>query len=220
MAPDLLQDALAFLRRTSLPIEPRKRWPAGGTPQFDVRGKISIEHRAEAGKALCIWGDAGSGGLVRVGKYQDGRFADNLVDACVDLMRRWDPRPAPEWVTWIPSRRHPNLVPDFAERLAIKLDLPFHHVLEKDEDRAEPKEMANSTQQARNVDRSLVVSAETLLHGPVLLVDDMVDTRWKLTVAAWLLRTQSADAWAIGADMPIRSRGPLQCRACHAAQQA
>ena len=220
MAPDLLQDALAFLRRTSLPIEPRKRWPAGGTPQFDVRGKISIEHRAEAGKALCICGDAGSGGLVRVGKYQDGRFADNLVDACVDLMRRWDPRPAPEWVTWIPSRRHPNLVPDFAERLAIKLGLPFHRVLEKDEDRAEPKEMANSTQQARNVDGSLVVSAETLLHGPVLLVDDMVDSRWKLTVAAWLLRTQSADAWAIGADMPIRSRGPLQCRACHAAQQA
>ena len=197
-APDLLQNAVTFLRRTSLPIEPRRRWPAGGMPQFDVQGIISAEHRAEVGKALCIWGDAGWGGLVRVGKYQDGRFADNLVDACVDMMRRWDPQPAPEWVTCIPSRRHPNLVPDFAERLAIQLGLQFRRVLEKDEDRAEQKEMANSTQQARNVDGSLVVSVKSLPRGPVLLVDDMVDSRWTLTVSAWLLRTHgSGEVWPL-----------------------
>ena len=197
-AMNLQQDAVAFLRRTSLPIEPRKRWPAGGMPQYDVRGNISMEHRAEAGKALCIWGDAGWGGLVRVGKYQDDRFADNLVDACVDLMRRWAPRPAPVWVTCIPSRRYPNLVPDFAERLAIRMGLPFHRVLQKDEDRAEQKSMANSTQQARNVDGSLVVSEEPLLDGPVLLVDDMVDSRWTLTVASWLLRTHgSGEVWPL-----------------------
>ena len=155
-----------------------------------------MEHRAEAGKALCIWGDAGWGELVRVGKYRDGRFADELVDACVDLMVKWAPRPAPVWVTCIPSRRHPNLVPEFAERLAMQLGLPFHRVLEKDEDRAEQKEMANRTQQARNVDGSLVVSAEPLLDGPVLLVDDMVDSRWTLTVAAWLLRSHgSGEVW-------------------------
>ena len=195
-APDLLQDAVAFLRRTSLPIEPRKQWPAGGMPQYDVRGHISVEHRAEAGKALCIWGDAGWGGLVRVGKYQDGRFAGNLVDACVDLMRRWDPRPVPEWVTCIPSQRHPNLVPAFAERVASRLGLPFHRALDKTEDRPEQKTMANSTQQARNVDGSLVVAVESLPGGPVLLVDDMVDSRWTLTVATWLLRTHGAgEVW-------------------------
>ena len=198
VAMNLLQDAVAFLRRTSLPIEQRKQWPPGGMPQYDVRGNISMEHRAEAGRALCIWGDAGWGGLVRVGKYRDGRFADDLVDACVDLMRRWNPRPALEWVTCIPSRRHPNLVPDFAERLAMQLGLPFHRVLEKDEDRAEQKEMANSTQQARNVDGSLVVSVESLPRGPVLLVDDMVDSRWTLTVAAWLLRSHgSGEIWPL-----------------------
>ena len=198
VAMNLLQDAVAFLRRTSLPIEQRKQWPPGGMPQYDVRGNIAMGHRAEAGRALCIWGDAGWGGLVRVGKYQDGRFADNLVDACVEMMRRWNPRPALEWVTCIPSRRHPNLVPDFAERLAMQLGVPFHRVLEKDEDRAEQKEMANSTQQARNVDGSLVVSAESLLRGPVLLVDDMVDSRWTLTVAAWLLRTHgSGEVWPL-----------------------
>ena len=197
-ARDLLQDAVAFLRRTSLPIEPRKQWPAGGMPQYDVRGHIPVEHRAEAGKALCIWGDAGWGGLVRVGKYQDGRFAGNLVDACVDLMRRWDPRPVPEWVTCIPSQRHPNLVPEFAERVANRLGLPFHRALDKTEDRPEQKTMANSTQQARNVDGSLVVAVESLPGGPVLLVDDMVDSRWTLTVATWLLRTHGAgEVWPL-----------------------
>ena len=192
--PGLLQEAVTFLRRTSLPIEPRKRWPAGGMPEYGVRGVISPEHRAEAGKALCIWGDAGWGGLVRRGKYQDGRFEDDLVRACADLMAQWTPRPAPEWVTCIPSRRHPSLVPDFAERLGAAMGLSFHPSLSKIEDRAEQKSMANSVQQARNVDGSLVVSLEPLPGGPVLLVDDMVDSRWTLTVAAWLLRSKGSGA--------------------------
>ena len=196
--PGILQEAVTFLRRTSLPIEPRRRWPAGGMPRYGVRGVISPEHRAEAGKALCIWGDAGWGGLVRRGKYRDGRFADELVRACADLMAQWTPRPAPEWVTCIPSRRHPDLVPDFAERLATKMDLPFHRSLSKVEERAEQKSMANSVQQARNVDGSLAISPEPLPGGPVLLVDDMVDSRWTLTVAAWLLRSNgSGEVWPL-----------------------
>ena len=206
-APDLLQDAVAFLRRTSLPIEPRKQWPAGGMPQYDVRGHIPVEHRAQAGKALCIWGDAGWGGLVRAGKYLDGRFAGNLVDACVDLMGRWDPRPVSEWVTCIPSQRHPHLVPEFAERVANRLGLPFHRVLEKTEDRPEQKTMANSTQQARNVDGSLVFTVESLPGGPVLLVDDMVDSRWTLTVATWLLRTHGAgEVWPLALALASHGR--------------
>ena len=195
---EILQEAVTFLRRTSLPIEPRRRWPAGGMPRYGVRGVISPEHRAEAGKALCIWGDAGWGGLVRRGKYRDGRFVDELVRACADLMAQWTPRPAPEWVTCIPSRRHPDLVPDFAERLATKMGLPFHRSLSKVEDREEQKSMANSVQQARNVDGSLAASLEPLPGGPVLLVDDMVDSRWTLTVAAWLLRSNgSGEVWPL-----------------------
>ena len=51
--------------------------------------------------------------------------------------------------------------------------------------------MANSAQQARNVDGSLVIRG-TLPHEPVLLVDDMVDSRWTLTVAAYLLTTHGS----------------------------
>lgn len=113
-------------------------------------------------------------------------------------MAVWNPRPAPQWVACIPSRRRPNLVPDFSTRLARQLGLPFHRVLHRAKDRPEQKTMANSTQQARNVDGSLVVSGESLLRSPVLLVDDMVDSRRTLTVAAWLLRSHgSGKVWPL-----------------------
>ena len=113
-------------------------------------------------------------------------------------MANWSPQPAPEWVTCIPSRRYPDLVPEFAGRLANRLGLPFHQVLQKSEDRAEQKSMANSSQQARNVDGSLVVSQGSIPQGPVLLLDDMVDSRWTLTIAAWLLRSSdSGKVWPL-----------------------
>ena len=190
--PALVQAAVAFLRRTSLPIEPRKQWPAGGLPAIDQRGKIEPGYQAEQGRALCIWGDAGWGQLVRQGKYQDNRFANELVGACIELIRNWNPEPSPTWVTCIPSRRHPNLVPDFARRLAASLGLSFHAVLERTDERPQQKSMANSSQQARNVDGSLAIVGGDIPTGPVLLIDDMVDSRWTLTIATWLLRSHGS----------------------------
>ena len=58
--------------------------------------------------------------------------------------------------------------------------------------------MANSTQQARNIDGSIAVNVQKLPEGVVLLVDDMVDSRWTLTVSAWLLRKYgSGEVWPI-----------------------
>jgi len=184
----LVRDAIEFLRRTSLPIELRKKWPSGGMPRYGVKGFISPGHQAQPGKALCVWGDAGWGGLVRRGKSQEGRFADDLVGACVNMVREWNPQPQPTWVTCVPSLRHLDLVPNFAKRLAAALGLPFIVVIAKTHDRPEQKTMANSTQQARNIDGSLALNGQPVPHGPVILVDYMVDSRWTLTVAAWLLR--------------------------------
>jgi ATP-dependent DNA helicase RecQ len=192
----LVQEAVAFLRRTSLPIKPREKWPAGGMPKYGIHKASTIPYLAQPGKALCVWGDAGWGGLVRQGKYHDGKFAEDLVGACVKMIREWGPLPKPSWVTCVPSLRHPDLVPNFSKRLAAALGLPFHLVIEKTDDRPEQKTMANSTQQARNIDGSLALNGHPVPHGPVILVDDMVDSRWTLTVAAWLLRKSgSGEVW-------------------------
>ncbi len=190
----LIREAEEFLCRTSLPIEPRKKWPAGGMPQYGIHTASTIPYQAQPGKALCVWGDAGWGSLVRQGKYHDGRFSDELVAACVKMIAEWNPQPAPTWVTCVPSLRHPDLVPDFAQRLAAALDLPFHMVIAKTDARPEQKTMANSTQQARNIDGSLALNGQPILRGPVLLIDDMVDSRWTLTVSAWLLRKNGSGA--------------------------
>lgn len=186
--PALVKEATAFLRRTNLPLEPRKKWPSGGLATLNVKGNTNIapERNMQQGKILCVWGDAGWGQLVREGKYRNGRFDDQLVEACAAMVRTWAPQPAPAWVTCIPSRRHEGLVPDFARRLATALRLPFHAALAKTDDRPPQKDMANSNQQARNVDGSLEIQGNIPL-GPVLLVDDMVDSKWTLTVAAYLL---------------------------------
>jgi ATP-dependent DNA helicase RecQ len=191
--PALVQEAVGFLRRTSLELTPRKRWPTGGLSSLGVRGDtvITPDRNLRPGKVLCVWGDAGWGTLVRQGKSRDGRFADQLVEACAAMVRSWAPQPAPAWVTCIPSCRHANLVPDFARRLAAALNLPFRPVLEKTDSRPPQKEMANSSQQARNVDGSLRIAGNVPSH-PVLLVDDMVDSRWTLTVAAYLLATHGS----------------------------
>jgi ATP-dependent DNA helicase RecQ len=194
----LVRDAVAFLRRASLSIEPRKKWPDGGMPQYGLKGLIPPGHQAQPGKALCVWGDAGWGGLVRQGKYRDGNFSDHLVGACVKMIREWNPEPAPVWVTCVPSLRHPDLVPSFAKCVAAALGLPFHGVIAKTDERPEQKTMANSTQQARNIDGSLALDGQAVPHGPVLLVDDMVDSRWTLTVSAWLLRKSgSGEVWPV-----------------------
>ena len=190
----LVREAEEFLCRTSLPIEPRKKWPVGGMPQYGIHTASTITYQAQPGKALCVWGDAGWGGLVRQGKYHDGHFSDDLVAACVKMIQEWNPQPSPTWVTCVPSLRHPELVPNFAQRLAAALGLPFHMVIAKTDARPEQKTMANSTQQARNIDGSLALNGQPIPPGPVLLVDDMVDSRWTLTVSAWLLRKSGSGA--------------------------
>lgn len=196
--PVLVREALAFLRRSHLPIEPRKMWPTGGLPRMKLKGKIAADALAQPGMALCFWRDAGWGEEVRRGKFETGRFSDELVAACAALVRKWRPVPAPSWMTCIFSRRHPHLVPDFARRLAVTLGLPFVVALGRIDDRSEQKTMANSTQQARNVDGVFAVTDEPLPTGPVLLVDDLVDSRWTFTVSAWLLRTHgTGEVWPL-----------------------
>ena len=181
-------EAAAFLRRTDLPIESRKQW--------SNRSNIPAALRANDGRALCTWRDAGWGEEVVKGKHAEERFSDRLVEASAAMFRRWNPTPAPTWVTSIPSRRHPTLVADFARRLAEALQLPFRMALVKIRDTAEQKEMHNSPMQEQNAKGSFAVDKNEVQTGSVLLVDDLVDSKWTMTVAASQLREHGAgEVW-------------------------
>lgn len=187
---ELANRAALFLKRSYQPIAPRQQWPASNLfTHYQLNGRnIPEELRASEGRALSLWRDAGWGQLVASGKYETGHFSDELVSACVEMIDEWGPEPAPKWVTCIPSHNHPNLVPDFAKRLAAALDLPFINCIEKVRENSQQKFMENSFQQARNLDGVFRVNLEEKPYSPCLLVDDMVDSRWTFTVAAALLR--------------------------------
>lgn len=181
-------EALTFLRRSDVLIEPRKRWKADALTGYGWKGNIDGTLQAELGRSLSVWGDEGWGSMVQQGK-QIGRFDDALIPPLVSLIReRWNPRPAPAWVTCVPSLNHPTLVPEFAGRLAAALDLPFVPSVRKLRASEPQKVMQNSFQQARNLDGVFAVDPWRGMKGPVLVVDDMVDSGWTFTVVAALLR--------------------------------
>ena len=139
-----------------------------------------------------MWGDSGWGRLVRAGKQELGRFDNQLVSAAGDLIRnRWKPEPPPTWVTFVPSLRSPRLVADFAERLATALGLPCEDVVVRIQDTKPQKTMQNSSQQYRNMQKAFAVRGG-VPPGPVLLVDNIVDSRWTLTVVGMGLREAGA----------------------------
>jgi ATP-dependent DNA helicase RecQ len=170
-------------------IEPRKQWPGDALVSHGWKGNIPLKLRAETGYALCLWGDTGWGELVKRGKQQVGRFDDTLVTVTAELIRRrWQPNPAPRWVTCVPSLNHPTLVLDFAQRLANVLRLPFRPNIRQLRPTAPQKTMENSYQQARNLANAFVVDFWEGIQQPVLLIDDMVDSKWTFTVITALLK--------------------------------
>ena len=192
---DLANRAAIFLKRSHQPVSPRKLWPSGGPlPSYGFKGRIAVELRAEEGRALCLWRDAGWGQLVASGKHQAGRFDDQLVPACLEMIRRWNPEPAPCWITSIPSLNHPKLAPDFASRLADALGIPFVPCVSKVRENLQQKKMQNSFMQASNLDGVFEVDQASLPGGPCILLDDMVDSGWTFTVVSALLRRSGCEA--------------------------
>jgi ATP-dependent DNA helicase RecQ len=189
IVPDarLVATAQRFIRRSEVVLRPRAQWQAGAFPIYGWRGNIRADLRCEEGRALAIWRDAGWGTMIEEDK-EAGRFRDDLVDACVEMVGRWTPASAPTWVTCVPSLRSARLVPDFSSRLAARLGLPFCPAVAKISETQRQRAMMNSWQQSNNLDGAFALVDGQVRPGPVLLIDDVVDSRWSMTVIGALLR--------------------------------
>jgi len=176
--------AIAMLRERPIEIEPRRSTPTavGGFK------KVPREEQLEPGRALCLLNDAGWGRLVAQGKFEDEHFSDDLVEAAAALYESWKPEPRPTWVTAVPSLRHPELVPNFAERLAKAIGLPYAAAVKVAKKTRPQNQMENSRQQFLNVQGAFAVDREACLPGSVLLVDDTVDSKWTLSEGGRELR--------------------------------
>jgi ATP-dependent DNA helicase RecQ len=91
-------------------------------------------------------------------------------------------------VTAIPSHGRAASVVAFASALAAQLGLPFVDCVTSAADAPPQGAMQNSVLQLANARAKLGVDGSAVRSGPVLLVDDLVDSRWTITVAGSLLR--------------------------------
>ena len=100
-------------------------------------------------------------------------------------------------VVSVPSRRRPQLVASLASGISELGRLPYLGSLDLAEGGPVGDPGGNSAFRLANVWGRLVVGPELASHlsgapGPVLLVDDVADSRWTLTVCAGLLREAGA----------------------------
>jgi len=186
--PDLMHEAHRSIGQVAANvIAPRMQIPKDSMPIYGFPTRIPPDRRAEPGRALGRWGDDAWGDRAALGKVND-RFDDDLVEAAVEMIRQqWNPSPAPAWVTSVPSRRYPELVPELARKLADRLGVPYVETFAKIRDTEEQKVQENSFHQCHNLDGAFEIVTE-LNPGPVLLVDDLVDSGWTFTILAMLLR--------------------------------
>lgn len=174
---ETVQMAQQFIKSKFGVIEPRK--------QFPDKTKIESEYQFKSGIVLSNYADAGYGMAVQKGKYVDGYFSDELVDASVKILSEFIKNNNIEWITPVTSKRHPQLVPDFAKRLADRLGIGYFEGIKKF-NAEEQKKFENSDGQYKNANDSFEIIQ--VKKENILLVDDMVDSRWTFTVCAMKMR--------------------------------
>ena len=178
-----VDEAAQFLKKDYGIISPRLR-------------SIPQDERNEPGRYLSLWG-RGLGKQVK--EVKDNPlvgFGDELVLASQELIENdWNPEPSPTWIAVVPSKSLSSQLEHFAIRLAENLGIPFvkDGITQKPGNYQPQKTMQNQFFQKKNVENRFVVSGN-VPRGPVLLVDDVVDSKWTFTVIGTQLRRCGVEA--------------------------
>nr|NLI49839.1 RecQ family ATP-dependent DNA helicase [Propionibacterium sp.] len=204
--------ARAELERVGVPLAPRALWPAGldtlgvfadGVP---LKGRIPAREQLAEGRVLARLSDLGWGGALRRlfapgpdGAPVDADVPADLAAAVVGTLRAWGWAVRPVGVVTVPSLSRPRLVAGLGEGIARAGRLPYLGALDLAPGAGRPAASVNSAFRLRDLWGRFAVGRELAdalagLDGPVLLVDDLADSRWTLTVAGRLLRRAGASA--------------------------
>jgi ATP-dependent DNA helicase RecQ len=199
------QDAAkAGLARVGTILEARKLYPSGvDRLGVDVKGKIPPQFQAEEGRALARLTDLGWGGRLRSifedPSWQDAPVAEDMLRACATVLGQWTWKERPVGVVAMPSRTRPQLVRSLAAGLAGLGRLVDLGSLEYVGGGPRQGPGGNSAYRFADVHGRIAVpesmtQAVAQAPGPLLLVDDLTDSRWSLTEAAAVLRSAGAPA--------------------------
>jgi ATP-dependent DNA helicase RecQ len=164
-----------------------------------VSGRIDPAERATSGRAVGRLTDLGWGTRLRGLLDAPDRPVDaGLLDACVGVLRDWGWARRPVAVVPMASRSRPQLVGSLAEGIARIGRLELLPALDTVDGGPTGEPGGNSAFRLAGVWDRLAVGPDLAhrlrdLDGPVLLVDDLADSRWTVTVASRALRRAGAD---------------------------
>jgi len=183
------------ITRPGVPVPARKQWPPGmaelGVP---ASGRIPAGELAEEGRVIGRLSDIGWGTRLRelLSTDDDAPVPPDVLDACVKVLAGWPWAARPVGVVGIGSRTRPHQLAHLARRIAEIGRLPLLGTATPVGPRPAPS--ANSAQRLAAVWDGFAVPDLADVDGPVLLVDDVVDSGWTATVVAHLLRRAGAPA--------------------------
>jgi ATP-dependent DNA helicase RecQ len=192
------------LLRPGVGVEPRRMWPPGMKDLgiSGASGKIPADRTAEPGRALGRLTDIGWGTTLRAllaDEAPDAPVTDQLMEAVVKVLAVWDWSQRPAGVLTMPSRTRPVLITSLGQRVAQVGRLPYFGSLGYAGPDGPGPRRHNSAQRLRSLWHALTVpddlrGALSRLTGPLLLIDDRIETGWTMTVAAKQLREVGAPA--------------------------
>ncbi|GAA1848138.1 RecQ family ATP-dependent DNA helicase [Pseudonocardia ailaonensis] len=195
VAAEATAAAAERLQKPGVEIAPRKMWPSG-MKELDVpaSGKLKATELAEPGRAVGRLSDIGWGMRLReLLAGPDQPVPADLLDAVVRVLAGWDWAQRPVGVVGIGSRTRPGMLDHLARRIAEIGRLPLLGALSPIGER--PGTHENSAQRLAAVWSALGPAPDLSgIDGPVLLVDDLVDSGWTMTVAARAVRAAGAPA--------------------------
>ncbi|WP_197378814.1 RecQ family ATP-dependent DNA helicase [Mycolicibacterium mengxianglii] len=188
-----LEDMQSRLLRPGVEITPRKQWPTGlskiGVP---LSGRIA--DGPAPGRVIGRLTDLGWGErLRRVLDGDDAPVPEVMVRAAVEVLAAWDWDQRPVAVLGLDSERHPVLIGSLVDQLAQLGRLTNLGILRYAPERR-PVTAANSAYRVAGLDGSWMRPDIGEVAGPVLLVDDVTDSGWTLTMAARAVRQAGAPA--------------------------
>lgn len=198
VAAETIKATLGRLRRPGVEVAPRKQWPTGmASLNVPLSGRIGTDEQAEMGHVLGRLTDMGWGTRLRevVGaSAEDTEVPKSMLQACVQVLAAWPWVERPTAVVEVPSASRPRLTSSLASQLAVIGRLDFLGAVTVE---GPPPRRANSAQRLADLWRRLSLSEEVATavseaSGPILLVDDLIDTGWTMTLAARLLRQAGA----------------------------
>ncbi len=192
----LILNAAEFLKYRYVRIKPRKRFGGSGALANEAFPIYQLPYQnpnlqAQEGFALSRWKDGVWGDLVAEGKAAD-HFSDELIVPMVQMIQSMPVEQQPSWLTYVPSPRHPNLVKNFAHKLARELNIHCSDAVTIAQEKAPQKTMENSYRRSENLDGAFAIDQAQVYIDSVFLLDDAVDSGWTFTVVAALLKRAHA----------------------------